>query len=169
MSLAGLTSPARLTATHILTTFDCGTPSLNAWLSRNALKNDVTGASRTYVVGIENRVVGYLCLAAGAIVHPDAPQALQRNMPDPIPVMVLGRLAVDRAFQGQGFGTALLRDAILRVLQASDIVGVRAILVHAISEEAKQFYLAHGFLESPVASMTLCLPLGTARQAITAK
>jgi GNAT superfamily N-acetyltransferase len=110
-------------------------------------------------------VVGYYCLATGAIVRAEAPKSLQRNMPDPIPIIVLGRLAVDQRYQGHGFGKALLRDAILRVIQAADIVGVKAILAHAISEEARRFYIAHGFLESPLDPMTLCLPVGTAREA----
>jgi GNAT superfamily N-acetyltransferase len=166
MTGAGLTAPVRLTAFHNFTECDCGTPSLNHWLTRQAIKNEASGASRTYVVCIDNTVVGYYCLAAGAVVRIEAPKKMQRNMPDPIPVMVLGRLAVDLANQGQGIGSALLRDAILRVLQAAEIVGVRAILVHAISEEAKRFYLSHGFQESPIEPMTLCLALGTARQAI---
>jgi GNAT superfamily N-acetyltransferase len=166
MTDAGLTAPVRLTAFHNLAEFDCGTPSLNQWLTRQALKNEASGASRTYVVCLENSVVGYYCLAAGAVVRTEAPKPMQRNMPDPIPVMVLGRLAVDRANQGRGIGRALLRDDILRVLRAAEIVGIRAILVHAISEEAKQFYLSHGFEESPIEPMTLCLALGTARQAL---
>jgi GNAT superfamily N-acetyltransferase len=166
MTDAGLTAPVRLTPFHNFTEFDCGTPSLNHWLTRQALKNEASGASRTYVVCIDNTVVGYYSLAAGAVVRTEAPKSMRRNMPDPIPVMVLGRLAVDLARQGQGIGRALLRDAILRVLRAAEIVGVRAILVHAISEEAKRFYLSHGFQESPIEPMTLCLALGTARQAI---
>jgi GNAT superfamily N-acetyltransferase len=113
-----------------------------------------------------NAVVGYYCLAAGAVVRDEAPKPLQRNMPDPIPVMVLGRLAIDHRYQGRGIGKALLRDSILRVLQAAEIAGVKAILVHAISEDAKRFYLTHGFLESPIEPMTLCLPLATVRQAL---
>jgi predicted N-acetyltransferase YhbS len=91
---------------------------------------------------------------------------MRRNMPDPIPVMVLGRLAVDRHYQDRGIGSSLLRDAILRVLQVAEIAGVKAILVHAISDEAKAYYLAKGFLESPIQPMTLCLALDTARQAL---
>jgi GNAT superfamily N-acetyltransferase len=163
---AGLTAPVRLTAVRNIAEFDCGTPSLNQWLTRQALKNEASGASRTYVVCIDNTVGGYYCLAAGAVVRTEGPKPLQRNMPDPIPVMILGRLAVDRANQSQGIGRALLRDAIIRVLRAAEIVGIRAILVHAISDEAKRFYRSHGFAESPIDPMTLCLALGTARQAI---
>ena len=166
MTCAGLTAPVRLTTFHNLAAFDCGTPSLNQWLTRQALKNEVSGASRTYVICIDNSVVGYYCLAAGAVVRTEAPKPLQRNLPNPIAVIVLGRLAVDLANQGQGIGKALLRDAILRVLRAAEIVGIRAILVHAISDEAKRFYLSHGFEESPIEPMSLCLALGTARQAL---
>jgi GNAT superfamily N-acetyltransferase len=163
---ARLSVPERLTANHDLTNFDCGEPSLNGWLVRMALKNEMSGASRTYVVCAEGGVVGYYCLANGAIDRQEAPRPMQRNMPDPIPVMVLGRLAVDLRFQNQKIGKALLRDAILRVLQAAEIAGIKAILVHAISEEARQFYLRRGFLESPINPMIVCLILETARQAI---
>lgn len=153
---------------HRVSDFDRGEPSLNEWLIRRALRNDVSGASRTYVVHVDSRVVGYYCLANGAIDRDDAPKPMQqiRNMPSPIPVMVLGRLAVDRGHQGQHLGQALLRDAILRMLQASEIAGIKAILVHAISEDAKRFYVRHGFVESPIASMTLFLALDSVRQAI---
>jgi GNAT superfamily N-acetyltransferase len=161
-----LIAPARLTSTHDLDSFDCGVPALNDWLKRRARKNEASGASRSYVVCDRNRVVGYYCLASGAIVRDRAPKQIQRNMPDPIPVMVLGRLAIDRAYQGRGIGTALLRDAVLRVLQAAEIAGVRAMLVHAISEEAKAFYLTRGFLESPTEPMVLGLALDTARRTL---
>jgi GNAT superfamily N-acetyltransferase len=166
MSIGGLTAPVRLSASFDFTQFDCGTASLNDWLTRQALKNEASGASRTYVVCIENAVVGYYCLATGAVVRAEAPKPIQRNMPDPIPVLVLGRMAVDQTYQGRGIGSALLRDALLRVLQAAEIVGVRALLVHAISEEAKRFYLSHGFVESPIEPQTLCLALETAQQAL---
>jgi len=110
-------------------------------------------------------IVGYYCLAAGGIGHGEAPASLRRNMPDPIPVMVLGRLAIDRRYQNQGIGRALLRDAVLRVLQVAKIAGVAALLVHALSEESRRFYLSAGFVESPVRPMTLCLMLGTVRKA----
>lgn len=166
MTPDGLIAPAHLTSTHDLDSFDCGVPALNDWLKRRARKNEASGASRSYVVCDRNRVVGYYCLASGAIVRVQAPKPIQRNMPDPIPVMVLGRLAIDRVYQSHGIGTALLRDAVLRVLQAADIAGVRAMLVHAISEETKAFYLARGFLESPTEPMVLCLPLDTARRTL---
>ena len=166
MTASGLTAPAPLTVAHDLEPFDCGEPSLDDWLKRRAVKNGVGGASRTYVVCVGATVVGYYSLATGAVTRSDAPKPIQRNMPDPIPVMILGRLAIDRRYQSRGIGKALLRDAVLRVLQVADVVGVKAVLVHAISEEAKRFYLANGFLESPVDPMVLCLVLETARQAL---
>jgi GNAT superfamily N-acetyltransferase len=167
MTIAGLTAPVPLAGTHDVEPFECGVHTLDVLLKRHARKNEVSGASRSYVVSVGTTVVGYYCLAAGAIDRDDAPKPMQRNMPDPIPVMVLGRLAVDRHYQDQGIGTALLRDAVLRVLQVAEIAGVKAILVHAISEEAKAYYLAKGFLESPIEPMTLCLVLSTARQVLT--
>ena len=112
------------------------------------------------------RVVGYYCLAAGSLLCAEAPGRVRRNMPDPIPVMILGRLAVDRVWQGQGLGSALLRDAVLRILNAAEIAGVRAILVHAISEEAKHFYESHDFMESPMNPMTLVVTLKDIRAAL---
>src|SRR5262245_51303650 len=99
MTIAGLTAPVPLSPTHDVDSFDCDVPSLDTWLKRQALKNEASGASRTYVVCVGNAVVGYYCLAAGAIDRDEAPKPMRRNMPDPIPVMVLGRLAVDRNIQ----------------------------------------------------------------------
>jgi GNAT superfamily N-acetyltransferase len=166
MIFGGLSAQVRLTTAHDLSRFDCGTVSLNDWLARRARQNDASGASLTYVVCVDDLVVGYYCIATGAIVRAEALRQIQRNMPDPIPVIVLGRLAVDRRYQGHGLGKALLRDAILRVLQAAEIVGVKAMLAHAISEEAREFSIAHGFLASSIDPMTLCLPVETARRAL---
>jgi GNAT superfamily N-acetyltransferase len=167
MRFRELTAPSRLLATHKVEQFDCGEPSLDDWLRRWALKNEENNASRTYVVCHGDEIVGYYCLANGGIDRIKAPKRMQRNMPDPIPVMVLGRLAVDQRYQGDGIGTELLRDATLRVLQASEIGGIKAILVDAISEDAKRFYVSKGFLESPIEPTTLCLLLDTARQILT--
>jgi GNAT superfamily N-acetyltransferase len=157
--LAGLSRPSPLTGAHERTQFDSGSPQLDAWLRERALRNQGTGASRTYVACEGARVVAFYSLANGAVAHREAPGRLKRNMPDPIPVMVLGRLAVDREFQGRGLGKALLRDAILRTLQAAEIAGVRAILVHAKDENARRFYERFGFLASPANPRTLVLPL----------
>jgi GNAT superfamily N-acetyltransferase len=164
MTIPGLTSPVHLTAAHDLESFDCGILSLNDWLKRRALNNEVNGASRSYVVCNGNTVVGYYCLSTGHAFRDEVPKSLQRNMPDPIPLVVLGRLAVDRDYQDRKIGSALLQDAVLRVLNVADIAGVKAILVHAISDEAKSFYLSRGFLESPIKPMTLYFKLNPVRQ-----
>src|SRR5207244_4569141 len=120
LSATGKTgSPEKLSTHHDLSGFDSGEPMLDDWLRRRAQQNEASGASRTYVVCVGRKVVGYYTLAAGAIAHIDAPGTIRRNMPDPVPVMVLGRLAIDRAFHGQGIGTGLFRDAILRTMQGT--------------------------------------------------
>ena len=154
-----INAPEHLTEHHDLTAFDSGVPVLDDWLKKRALANEEKGASRTYVVTAGGRVVGYYALATGAVSAQQATGRIRRNMPDPIPVMILGRLAVDKTFQDRGLGAALLRDAVLRTRQAADIVGIRAMLVHAISAEAKRFYERYGFVESPVDSMTLMISL----------
>lgn len=154
-----LTAPAPLAKEHDTDQFCSGVPSLDDWLRKRALRNEQASASRTYVSCFGQRVVGYYCLAAGAVALQAAPKRLTRNMPDPIPVMVLGRLAIDMEYQNRGIGKALLLDAVYRTLQAARIAGVAALLVHATSENAKRFYLAQGFVESPVQPMTLCLRL----------
>ena len=161
-----LSAPEPLADHHQLDDFDSGEPSLDDWLKRRALKNQVNGSSRTYVVCEGNAVIGYYCLAAGAIDHAEAPSAMKRNRPDPVPVLVLGRLAIHKDHHQKGIGTALLNDAIRRALRASKIAGVTAILVHALSEQARRFYLSRGFIESPVQTMTLCLMLATVEQAL---
>lgn len=153
-----LQAPSLLTGAHILTVFDSGVSSLDDWLRRRAMANQLSGASRVYVVATpENRVVGYYALASGALAHADAPGKLKRNMPDPIPMAVLGRLAIDRSMQGQGVGVALLQDAVLRVQQAASIMGIRGVLVHAISDDARTFYEHHGFIPSATNPLTLIL------------
>ena len=155
----GISAPTPLTEEHETASFDCGDPLLNEWLHRTALKNERSGASRTFVVCEGMQVVGFYALANGAIQHADATGKVRRNMPDPIPVMVLGRLAVSEAYQSNGIGKGLLKDAILRVIIVAKQAGIRAFLVHAISEDAKQFYLRWGFTESPTNDMTLMLTL----------
>ncbi len=153
-----------LGADHDLDAFDSGLPPLDHWLKKRARPNAIDGASRTYVVCVGRRVIGYYALAAGSLIHGQATGAVRRNMPDPVPVALLGRLAVDRAWQGKGLGLDLTRDAILRVLGAADIVGLRAILVHAISDEAKRFYERCGFSPSPVDPMTSMMTIAAARK-----
>ncbi len=166
MSAQRLSAPRPLSDQHQLADFESGEPSLDDWLKRRAAKNQANGSFRTYVVCEGNAVIGYYCLAAGAIGHADAPSTLKRNRPDPVPVLVLGRLAIHKDHHQKGIGTALLNDAIRRAIQAADIAGITALLVQAISEQARRFYRSRGFVESPIKPMTLCLMLATVRQAL---
>lgn len=152
-------SPTLLNGDHDTTLFNCGNDTLNEWLKKRALKNQSYGASRSFVICQNNRVIGYYALASGSVERLFAPGAITRNMPEPIPVTVLGRLAVEVQYQGQRLGVALLKDAMLRTLSIAQNVGVRAMLVHAISEQAKRFYLGYGFQESPADPMTLLLSM----------
>ncbi|WP_395336934.1 GNAT family N-acetyltransferase [Novosphingobium sp. BL-8H] len=154
-----LTAPQPLGPHHDLSGFNSGTPSLDDWLIRRARSNQTARASRTFVVCDGERVVAYYALASGAITCNDAASRTRRNMPDPIPVVVLGRLAVTQDYQGRQLGRGLVRDAAKRVIAASDEIGIRAIVVHAISAEARSFYLALGFLPSPTNDMTLMISL----------
>jgi GNAT superfamily N-acetyltransferase len=140
-----LSPPEPLSDDHQTDTFDSSEPVLDDWLRRRARANQVSGASRTYVVCQGKRVVAYYALASGAIAQAGVPGKFRRNMPDPIPAVVLARLAVDRGYQGGGLGRALFRDAAHRVAHAADTIGIRGIVVHAISEEARKFYIALGF------------------------
>jgi len=162
-------APEHLTAAHDVSAFDSGVPALDDWLRKRALANEETGASRTYVVCAGGRVVGYYALASGGVAQAAAPGRVRRNMPDPIPVMILGRLAVDRAWRGRNLGASLLRDAVIRTLQAAEIGGIRAILVSAISEDAKRFYERHGFGVSPVDPMVLVITVADAGKALSGK
>ena len=140
VNISHLRAPEKLTLEHELASFDSGEITLDDWLRRRALQNQDSGASRTYVVCEGNRVVGYYALAVGAMAHDLAPGKVKRNMPNPVPVMVLGRLAVHTGYHGQGIGAALLRDALIRTIQAAELAGIRAILVHSISDAARHFY-----------------------------
>lgn len=160
--------PHPLDANYNFSSFDCGNDTLNNWLKKRALKNETTGASRSFVVTDQaNKVIGYYCLSAGAIEHESSSAKVRRNMPDPIPIMILGRLAVDIQHQHQSIGKGLLKDAILRTIKVSKQAGIRALLVHAISEEAKQFYVQNGFHESPTNNMTLIVTIEEAIKAFT--
>ncbi len=157
-----LRAPEPLVAAHRLTEFGCGETSLDEWLRRRAWVNQQSGASRTFVVADQTaQVFGYYAMAAGAVSHRDATGGVRRNMPDPIPVMVLARLAVDTRAQGIKLGAALLQDAVNRAVAVSHNAGVRALLVHALDERARQFYEHYGFQESPQHPMTLMLRLNT--------
>ena len=167
MKAPGFSSPAVISASHELSDFECGEPSLDEWLKKRALKNHTAGASRCFVVCRGLTVVGYYSLSAGAIGHTEAPKAMRRNMPDPLPVLLLGRLAIDRRYHNQGLGQALLRDAMLRAVSVGRDAGVFAILVHAISEPARRFYLSRGFVESPLQPMTLLVTLATVQSILS--
>jgi GNAT superfamily N-acetyltransferase len=158
-----LSRPEPLSDLHELDDFISGVSSLDEWLRRRARANQVSGASRTFVVADRRKVVGYYALASGAIAAASSAGRFRRNMPDPIPVAVLGRLAVDRAQQGRGLGRALFRDCSLRVAHAADTIGIRGIVVHAISDQAKAFYQALGFDSSPAEPMTLMVTLADIR------
>ena len=151
---------------HELSAFDSGQPTLDDWLRSRALASRESGAARSYVVCDGASVVAYYCLANGAVTRASAPGAVRRNMPDPVHVMLLGRLAVDRRCQRRGLGRAMLRDAILRTLNAADIAGIRAMLVHALNADAARFYRENGFAASPGDELVLMLPLAAARAAL---
>lgn len=156
-----LIAPQPLSAAHRVDDFSCSEIILDEWLKRRALANQVSGASRMFVVADrEGRVYGYYALAAGAIAQRLATGGVRRNMPDPIPLMVLARLAVDHRAQGMQLGGALLRDAVNRAANVAQHAGVRALLVHALHERAKAFYQHYGFAPSPVDELTLMLRLG---------
>ena len=161
-----LSAPCPLTDGHQVADFASGVASLDDWLKRRARANQSSGASRSYVVCDGDRVVGYYALASGGITVQDVPGRFKRNMPDPIPVVVLARLAVDSAYQGRGLGRALFRDSAQRVVYAADAIGIRGVVVHAISEQAKAFYLALGFDPSPRDPTTLMVTLPDLRAAL---
>ncbi|MGD0865252.1 MAG: GNAT family N-acetyltransferase [Rhizomicrobium sp.] len=161
-----LRAPEILADHHQIADFDCGVPALDEWLKRRALANQTSGASRTYVACDDSAVGGYYALASGAVTTSAAPGRFRRNMPDPIPVVILARLAVGLEYHGKGLGRALFRDAAKRVLHASDVIGIRGLLVHAISEEAKAFYLALGLTPSPLEPLTLMVSLTDLRAAL---
>ncbi len=161
-----LSAPTPLLDEHDTALFSCGHASLDDWLKRRALPNQKAGASRTYVVSEGDRIVAYYALASGAMACAAATGKLKRNMPDPVPMAILGRLAIDSAFQGKGLGRALFRDAALRVLSAADAIGILGLLVHAISDEAAAFYGALGMEASALEPRTLMVTLAELRAAL---
>lgn len=154
-----LSAPAPLAEVHRLDSFRCSEVVLEIWLKQRARRNQHDGASRCYVVCTDVDVVGYYGLAAGAVSHMQASGSVRRNMPDPIPVIVLGRLAVHTDWMGRGIGAGLLKDAVLRALRLSQEMGFRAMPCHALTEDAKHFYLHHGFSDSPIEPLTVMLNL----------
>lgn len=163
MTTLNLRPPSPITADIELAEFGSGELSLNEWLKKRALKNNAAGASRCFVLCNGNTVIGYYSLSTGAISHEAAPKAMRRTMPNPLPVLLLGRLAVDKRYHNKGIGQALLRDAMIRAVNVSGDAGVFAMLVHALNDQAKQFYLSRGFVESPIQPMTLMMTIETVR------
>jgi GNAT superfamily N-acetyltransferase len=158
-------APEPLGAGHDVSGFDCGVPSLNTWLQRRASANQASGASRTFVACEGPAVVAYYALASSAVAPATATGRVRRNMPDPMPVVVLGRLAVATTHHGQGLGRALFQDAALRVIHAADAIGIRAMIVHALSSQAHAFYLGLGLEPSPLDPMTLMVTVADLRAA----
>ena len=159
-----LGAPQPLATAHRLDGFACGEAVLDEWLKRRALGNQLSGASRTFVVAdLQHCVFGYYALAAGAVAHQAATSAVRRNMPDPVPVLVLARLAVDHRAQGLKLGGALLQDAVHRAVTVAHNAGVRALLVHALHDRTKAFYEHYGFQASPLHPLTLMLRLNAVK------
>jgi GNAT superfamily N-acetyltransferase len=159
-----LTSPALLSNEHNVEKFDCSEPTLNEWLKNRAAKNNTADASRCFVIcKNDNIVIGYYCLSAGAINRESAPKPMRRNMPESLPVLVLGRLAIDKDYHNKGLGSALLRDAMIRSVNIAQDARVFSILIHSLSHQAKQFYVSRGFVESPLQPMILFMTLATIR------
>lgn len=154
-----------LEAGHDRSQFDCGVEPLNVYLKQYAWQNQDKGIVRNYVTCRGTRVVGYYSLAYGSVTHAEAPRVLTKGIGKyPIPVMILARLAVDQRDKGQGLGKALLKDAILRTLQAADIAGLKAIFVQAKDQDAERFYAKHGFIPSPGDPCHLFFPLDPLRR-----
>lgn len=160
------TEPEPLSAGHDISAFSCGEDSLDEWLRRYALTNQASGSARTFVTCLDDRVVGYYALATAAVTKASAPARVAKAMPEPIPVLLLARLAVDQATQGHGLGWRLLRDAILRTLQVAEHVGVRALLAHALDQGAADFYQRYDFQPSPTDPLHMLLLLKDARALI---
>jgi GNAT superfamily N-acetyltransferase len=153
--LEEVAAPRLLEAEDDASVFDSGVPALDDWLRKRALINHLSGASRSYVATVGRRIVAFYCLSAGAIEHASVPGNIRRNMPDPIPVLVMGRLAVDLAFRGRGLGPALLEHALERSRDLAKGAGIRALVVHAKDEPAAHFYKRFGFVASPLDALTL--------------
>lgn len=165
---AGITAPAPLALVHDLSQFDSGKPELDDWLRNSAMDSEGRSA-RTYVVCQRERiVVGYYCISTGSVQRRELPPKIKRarGTPKQVPIAIIGRLARDRRFAGQGLGKDLLQDALRRILAASRIIGVRAVLVQALDAQAANFWKGHEFVECPIGSQTFCLPLETIAEAI---
>lgn len=161
--MSGYGAPRPIGADDDVSTFDSGEPSLDSYLRNRALATHAEGASRCFVTCRDGRVVGFYALASASIERTSTPGRVRRNMPEPVPVILLSRLAIDRAEQGNGLGKHLLRDAIVRCVRAADLIGVRAMLVHALHDEARAFYRHFDFESSPTDPLHLMLLIRDAR------
>jgi GNAT superfamily N-acetyltransferase len=161
-------SPRAIAPGDEFVTFDCGEPSLNEWVRSRALKNETTGACRTFVtIGAESGgVAGYYCLSASSLALENAPGRVKRNMPSPIPIILIGRLAVEQRFKGHGLGASLLQDAVLKGIEASRLVGARSFVVDAFNDDAERFYRKFGFEPMPAAQRAMFLLVSDAEATI---
>lgn len=156
----------KLDRSHLVEHFDCGDDALNRYLIRFALNNQSAGSAQTYVAAADKRVIGYYSLAVGAVAHSSAPARMAKGLArHPVPVMLLARLAIDNAVKGTGLGAAMLRDALARTVQAADIAGIRALIVHAKDDHARRFYEHFNFDASPTDSYHLHLLIKDLRKA----
>jgi GNAT superfamily N-acetyltransferase len=164
---ANIIGPARLTPSHDVSRFECEKPVLNEWLRNHALSSEGMTA-RTYVVCESNVVIGYYCIATGSIERQQLPskQKRQQGLPNQIPVGIIGRLARDVRYKGRGLGSDLLYDALKRVIQAAEIIGIRAVLVHALDEDSIPFYEKNGFTRCSIGERTFFLPIETIIRAL---
>jgi predicted N-acetyltransferase YhbS len=155
----GITTPEPISPNHNFANFTCGKPVLDDWLIKKALKNQTDGSSRTFIVMDSDldQVVGYYCLSTGSVSHELAPGNVRRNMPDPIPIILLGRLAVHVDYVNQGIGRGLMKDCYKRAASVAEQVGVRALIVHALDDESRHYYLNLGFTESTIQERTLMI------------
>jgi GNAT superfamily N-acetyltransferase len=166
---SSLSSVEPISEIHDCSQFDCGGhESLNDWLKRFALGNQRNESARTYVVHRNHLVAGYYSISAGSVSVEEAPARISKGLArHPIPVILLARLAIDKSEKGTGLGKALLKDALLRTTRAADIVGARAVLVHAIDEAARMFYLHFGFEPSPIHELQLMLLMKDLRKSLS--
>jgi len=162
-----LAAPVPLAADHLLDDFNCSKASLDDWLVRHARQAQASGSAKTFVVADGRRVAGYFSLAVGQVDNVEAPERVRKGMGQyPIPVVLLARLAVDRAYQGQGIGVGMLQDAIRRTVLIAEQAGIRAMLTHPIDANADAFYRRFGFVSSPVREGQLLLLLKDARRVL---
>jgi GNAT superfamily N-acetyltransferase len=168
-SLTETRSLEKLRRDHPIDGFDCGQEALNSWLRKHALQNQGAGAAQTYVGLVGDVVIGYYSLAVGQIEYSDAPERLRKGLArHPAPIMLLARLAVHKDWQKKGVGRALLRDALLRTLQAADIAGIRALAVHAKDDQARRYYEQFDFVASPADPLHLLVLLKDIRRRVGA-